>query len=156
MNVVVNMLASNDRGYGVALFLMDRARALELSSLLFKAGLDGFWVTMLVVTFLNTDHVVGVLLRQDLTVTDWLHGCVIVVLMDLTVNGSGGLLMMLLSDVLIYNSGGNFLVDSGVMVTSLGPMTTAISTHQAEEKSQTRRGLLQRIQGNPPRHTGQT
>ena len=44
------------------------------------------------------------------------------VLVDLTVDGSGGLLVTLLDDVLVDDGGSNLFVDSGVMVTSLVPV----------------------------------
>lgn len=77
---------------------------------------------MVMFTMLNRDHIVGMLLGQDLTVLDRLDGCVIVILMNFTVNGSGGFLMTMFGDVFIHDSGSNFLVDSGVMVTSLVPV----------------------------------
>ena len=44
------------------------------------------------------------------------------VLMDLTIDGSGGLLVTLLDDVLVHDGGSNLLVNGGVMVTSLVPV----------------------------------
>ena len=43
------------------------------------------------------------------------------VLVHLTVDGSSCLLVTLLNDVLVYDSGSNLLVNSGIMVTSLVP-----------------------------------
>ena len=76
---------------------------------------------MVMFTVLDGDHVVRMLLGQDLTVLDRLDGCVIVVLMNFTVNGSGGFLMTVFGDVFVHDGGCNFLVDSGVMVTGLVP-----------------------------------
>ena len=76
---------------------------------------------MVMFTMLNRDHVVGMLLGQDLTVLDRLDGCVIVILMNFTVNGSGGFLVTVFGDIFIHDGGSNFLVDSGVMVTGLVP-----------------------------------
>ena len=118
MNVVVNMLAGNDWSNGVALLLLDGARALELGSFLFETRLDSVRVAVLVVTLLNADHVVRVLLGKHLAILDRLDRGVVVVLMDLTVNGGLGLLMTLLNNVLVHGSRSNLLVDSGVMMTS--------------------------------------
>ena len=41
------------------------------------------------------------------------------VLMDLTVDGSGGFFMLVSGDVLIHDGGSNFLVYGGVMMTCL-------------------------------------
>jgi len=46
---------------------------------------------------------------------------VVVVLVDLLVDGSGDLLMLSLVDGLVENCGCNTLVDSGVVVTGLSP-----------------------------------
>ena len=111
----------------MALFLPNGARVFELSSLLFQTGLDSLWVAMLMVTLLDAHHVVGVLLWQNLAVLHRLHGGVIVVLMDLTIDGGGSLLMTLLNDVLVGHGGCHLLMDSGIMVTSLGPMKKRIN-----------------------------
>ena len=118
MNMVVNMLAGNDWSNRVTLLLLDGARALELGGFLFETSLNSLRVAVLVVTLLNADHVVRMLLRKHLAIFDRLNRGVIVILMDLTVNGGLGLLMTLLDNVLIHDSRSNFLVDSGVMVTS--------------------------------------
>lgn len=71
---------------------------------------------------LNSDDVVSVLLREDLTVCHGLDGGVVVVLVNLLVDGSGDLLMLGLVDGLVKDCGCNTLVDSGVVVTGLGPI----------------------------------
>lgn len=76
---------------------------------------------MVMFTVLNGNHVVRMLLGQNLTVLDRLNGCVKMILMNFTVNGSGGFLMTVFGDIFIHDSGSNFLVDSGVMVTGLVP-----------------------------------
>ena len=48
-------------------------------------------IIVLELSLLNSTHVVGVLLREHLLVLNWLNGGVIVVLVDLTVNGLGHL-----------------------------------------------------------------
>lgn len=130
---MVNVLASDDRSNGVALFLADLTRALELGSFLFETGLDSLRVAMLVVTLLDTHHGVLVLLGQSLTVLDGLNRGMIVVLVDLTVDSGSSLLMTLLNDLLIHDSGSDFLVDGGVMVTRLGPRAEDVSLEIQQE-----------------------
>ena len=47
------------------------------------------------------------------------------VLVDLTVDGGGGLLMTVLGDVLVHDGWGDLLVDGGVMMTCLAPVSRA-------------------------------
>ena len=122
VNVMMNMFTGNDRGDGVSLFLGHTTVALELSRFLLEAGFDSIGIAMLMVTFLNRDDVVMMFLGKDFAVMDRLNGGVVMVLMDFTVDGSSGLLVTLLNDGLVDDSGSNLLVDSGVMVTSLVPM----------------------------------
>lgn len=76
---------------------------------------------MTVLTMFDGKDVVLVLLREDLTVLHWLHGGMIVVLVDFTIDGGGGLLVTGFDDSLVDDSGCHFLVNGGVMVTSLVP-----------------------------------
>ena len=60
------------------------------------------------------------------------------VLVDLTVDGGGGLLMTVLGDVLVHDGWGDLLVDGGVMVTCLVPVSecqSAISHKNAQMTS---------------------
>ena len=120
--MVVDMLASNDRCHRVCLLFLHATRALELSSFLLKAGLNRLWVAVLEVTLLGTHHLVSVLLWQDLAVLHRLNRGMVVVLVNLTVDDSLSLLVTLLDDVFVDHGRGNFLVDSGIMMTSLGPV----------------------------------
>ena len=122
VNVVMNVFTSNDWGDGVGLFLGHTTVALELSSFLLEAGFDSIGIAMLMMAFLDGDDVVMMFLGKDFAVMDRLNGGVVMVLMDLTIDGSSSLLVTLLNDVLVDDSGSNLLVDSGVMVTSLVPM----------------------------------
>ena len=49
------------------------------------------------------------------------------VLVNLTVNGSGDLFMLVLLDGLVHDGRGNLLVDGGVMVTRLVPGDSMMS-----------------------------
>lgn len=123
MNVVVNVLASNHGCNSVCVGrLSDDTLILELSSLTSETCLDLSSVAVLESAVLNGDEVVGVLLRKDLTVGNGLDGGVVVVLVNLLVDGSGDLLVLGRSDGLVKNSGCNALVDGGIVVTSLGPV----------------------------------
>jgi hypothetical protein len=61
-----------------------------------------------------------VLLREHLTVLHWLDGAVVVVLVNLLVDGGLNLLMLMGLHDLMLDSGSDSLVDSGVVVTRLG------------------------------------
>lgn len=63
MNVVVDVLSSDDWCNRVALMRGTLgASVLKLQTLLLETGLDGFWVAVLVLTMLNRNNVVLVLL----------------------------------------------------------------------------------------------
>lgn len=122
MNMVVYVLASNDRCNGVGLLgTCFNAGVLELHTLLFQTSLDGTGVTVLDLALLNSGHAVGVLFRENFAILDWLDRGVVMVLMHLAINGSLSLLMTLLDHLLLHNGGSDLLVDRGVMVTSLLP-----------------------------------
>ena len=122
VDMVVDVLPSDDRSSRVAFMCCSLGPCvLELSSFLFDTCLDLGRITMVMFTVLNGNHVVRMLLGQNLTVLDRLDGCVIVILMNFTVNGRGGFLMTVFGDVFIHDSGSNFLVDGGVMVTRFVP-----------------------------------
>ena len=122
MNVVVDMLSSNHWCYGVT--LLDTAiypLILELCTLLFETCFDGLIITMTELSVLDGDHVVLVLFRKDFAVFDWLDRGMVVVLVHLTVDGGLSFFMADLCDLLVHNGRSHFLVDSGVMMTSLVP-----------------------------------
>jgi hypothetical protein len=98
------------------------AAVTELSGLTFQTSLDGFRVTVTMFPVLDTNHVVGMLFGKNLAVQHGLNGGVVVVLVNLTVNGSGDLLMSRRLDGFLHDSGGNLLVDGGIMMTSLVPV----------------------------------
>jgi len=120
MDVVVDMLASNDWRNGVS-FLSATfcSSVLKLRALLLKTCFDGIGIAMLMLSVLDGDDVVGVLFWENFAVLDWLHGGVVMILMYLTINGSLGLLMANFGDFLVHDSWGNLLVYGGIMVTGL-------------------------------------
>lgn len=91
VDMVVAVLTSDDGSLGVSVCsLALLAGALELGSLLVKLRLDGSGVAVVVLAVLDRGGPVGVLLGQNLTVLDGLDGRVVVVLVNLTVDGTFG------------------------------------------------------------------
>lgn len=122
MNVVVDMFSSNYWCHGVT--LLDTAlypRILELCTLLLETLFDGLIITMTELPVFDGDDVVLVLFRKDFAIFDWLDRGMVVVLVHLTVNGGLSFFMANLCDLLVHNGRCHFLVDGGVMVTSLVP-----------------------------------
>jgi hypothetical protein len=137
VNVVVNVLASDSSTLsGLMLNITDLTSVFELSGLGSKTLLYVLIISVCNVAVLNTGHLVGVLLWENLTILDWLDGCVVMILVDLTIDG--GLLLLELStgDTLIgdgWVDGLNecqyefdlnikvmaYLVDSGVVLSIL-------------------------------------
>ena len=122
VNVVVDMFSSNNWCHGVTLLgtALD-PRILELCTFLLETCSDGLFVTMTELPMLDGDYIVLVLFRKHFAVFDWLDRGVVVVLVHLTVNGGLSFFMANLCDLLAHNCRCHFLVDSGVMVTSLVP-----------------------------------
>ena len=121
VDVVVDVLASNRWSSGVGvLSLTDLTSVLEGGLLSSESLLYVIIVAVVDVAGLNTRHLVNMLLWEDLLVLDWLNGGVVVVLVYLTVNGSGGLLVLSTGDVLVGHSWVDSLVNGGVMLAILG------------------------------------
>lgn len=120
VDMMVNVLAFNDWSCrcGVSR-VMSCASVPESSSITFEllSGLAS--VIMLELSLLNSTHVVGVFFRENFLVLNWLDGGVIVVLVDLTVNGLGHLFMTSWLYLLLCDSGSDALVDSRIMMTGL-------------------------------------
>ena len=120
MNVVVDVLASDGRldalGHLGGTF---DASALELTGLLLETGLDGGGVTVTVLAVLDRGHVVDVLLREDFLVLHRLDRGVVVVLVNLTVDGGLHILVTGLHDLLLHDGGSDLLVHGGVCVISV-------------------------------------
>jgi hypothetical protein len=105
VHVVVYVLASDGWvGSGGVLSVSNSAGVLELSLLSSQALLSVGVRAVCDVAVLYTSHLVGVLLRKDLFVRNGLDRGVVVVLVDLTVDSSGLVLMLCASDVLVLNS----------------------------------------------------
>ncbi len=123
VNVVVDMFSSNHWCHGVTLLgTALYPRILELRTLLLETCSNGLFVAMAELPMLDGDDVVLVLFRKYFAVFDWLDRGMVVVLVYLTVNGGLSFFMANLCDLLVHNGRCHFLVDSGVMMTSLVPV----------------------------------
>lgn len=132
VNMVVNVLASNSRCDGVAFTdAAFGAGVLELQTLLLETGLDGGIVAVVLLALFNGSHLVDVLLWEDFTVLDGLHRGVVVVLVNLTVDGGSSLLMTVLGNIFVDYGRGDLLMNGGVIVTGLAPVI-AMSVYTVE------------------------
>ena len=118
MHMVVNMLSCNGR--------IDRmslaggcfcSGVVEVCTFLLKTLLHSAVLAMLVLAMFYGDETVLMLLWQDFTILNWLNGSMVMVLMNLSINSGGDLLMLLFLDVLLNNRRSYFLMDSSVMMT---------------------------------------
>ena len=122
VDVVVDVLTADGGSDGLGVDSLDlSALVSELSSLSGETLLNLRVVTVLERTVLDSGKVVVVLLRKNLAVLDGLDGGVVVVLVNLLVDGSLDLLVLLELMALVGDSGSDLLVDSGVVVSRLGP-----------------------------------
>ena len=83
--MVVNMLAGNRWCYSLGVLFSHLTVILELSTLRLETSCNCGGVTMVDVAGLNTSHAVLMAFWLDFTILHWLDGCVIMVLMNLTV-----------------------------------------------------------------------
>jgi len=120
MDVVVDVLASNGWiGRRGVLGISDSTSILELGLLSCETLLDVLIVAVLQVTSLNAGHLVVMLLWENLAVLDRLNGGVVVILVNLSVNSCGDILMLGACDVLLSDSRVDGLVDCGIMLSIL-------------------------------------
>ena len=92
-----------------------------MEALLLEACFDGMVISMLKVAFLDGAHSMRMLLRKDLAILDRLYGSVVMVLVNLTVDGRGSFLMTVFGNVLVHNGWGHLFVNGGIMMTRLVP-----------------------------------
>ena len=122
VDVVVDVLTADGGGNRLGVDSLDLgALVSELSGLSGEALLDLGVVAVLERAVLDGGKVVVVLLGENLTVLDGLDRGVVVVLVNLLINGSLDLLVLLELMALVGDSGSDLLVDSGVVVSRLGP-----------------------------------
>lgn len=120
MDVVVYVLTSHDWSDGAGVLALNALLLItELSLLGSKTLLHLVGIVVLERAVLDRDDVVVVLLRKDGLVDYWLHGSVVVVLVDFLVDSGLHILMLDAVDGLMSDGGSDFLVDSGVVVARL-------------------------------------
>jgi hypothetical protein len=117
---MVNMLTTDRGRYTLALgSTLYSSLILELSLLLNKVPLCGVVVTVVKLTVLNRAELSRVCLGKHLTILNGLNSAMVVILVNLLVDGSVDLLMDVRLDCLVGNSRSYSLVNGGVMVTGL-------------------------------------
>jgi len=117
VDVVVDVLASDSAGFAVGVLdVSDLLGVLKLSLFLLETLAGVIVVVVLEGAVLDWSHLVGVLLREDFLVLDGLHSGVVVILVNLTVDGSLGLVVLGPSYVLVLHSWAGGLVDGGIIL----------------------------------------
>jgi len=121
VDVVLNVLASNRGSSALAVCGGIYATlVLEASLFIDEVPLRGIVIAVVELAVLDSTELSSVLLRQDLTVLNRLNSAVVVVLVDLFVDGSLNLFVHMGLDNLVLNGRGNSLMDGGVVVSRLG------------------------------------
>jgi len=117
VDVVVDVLSANGGSDALAVGgLLDTPLVGKTSLVLNEGPLGGIGVTVVELAVLDCSELGSVCLGEDLAVVDGLNSAVVVILVDLLVNGSVDLLVYMGLDNLVVYSGSNCLVDGGVVV----------------------------------------
>lgn len=123
MHVVVHVLTGDDGSGGAGVLALDARGLVAVPGLLGgELALDLILVVVLVRAVLDRHHVVVVLLRELSLVADRLDRGVVVVLVNLLVNGGLDVLVLGTVDGLVGHGRGNLLVNGGVVVARLRPV----------------------------------
>ena len=118
---MVHVLSANSRVNTLAVGGVLNAALVSKASLVVDQGpLSGIGIAVVKLAVLNSTELSSVLLWQDLTVVDGLDSAVVVVLVNLLVDGGDVLLVLLPLDSLVLDGRGDLLVNSGVVVARLG------------------------------------
>lgn len=118
VDVVVNVLSANGRGNTLAVSgLVNTPLVSKAGLVINKRPLGSVGIAVVKLAVLNGTKLGSVLLGENLTVQHRLDGAVVVILVDLLVDGCVDLLVYVGLNDFVLNSGGYSLVDSGVMVT---------------------------------------
>ena len=121
--MMMNVLSRNDWGNRVCFLGWTLGtRALELKTLLFQTSLDRFAISVNVLTRFHFGHLMMMLFRKYLPILHRLNWCVIMILMDLTVNCGRRFHMSLLRHILLDNGRSHLLMDGGIMMPRLVPI----------------------------------
>lgn len=91
---------------------------LELGCFPVESRFDLCWVGMFEFLVLDACHLVGVLLWKNLSILNWLNGGVVMILVNLSVNRGGDLLLADGLNLLMLDGWCLSLIDNGFMVTS--------------------------------------
>jgi len=117
VDVVVHMLATNNRGDALAVCgCLSAACVLELGLVSNQCALGAFMVAVVELAVLNSADLGLVCLWEYLTVLNWLDSAVVVILVNLLVNGGVDLLMPVRLNSLLCDGWGYCLVDSSVVM----------------------------------------
>lgn len=117
---VVDMLSADGGCRALAMCSsLHMALAPELALLASKGSLGTLVVPVVELAVLSCGDVGPVLLRENLSVLNRLHCAVVVILVDLLVDGSVDFLVLVLLDILVGNGGRYRLVDRSVIVSGL-------------------------------------
>jgi len=117
VDVVVDVLTSNcGTGCLSVLSISYCTGVFELSGLVGESLLDMVIIAVLDVAVLNSNHVVAMLLWENLAILHRLDGSVVVILVDLTVDGGLLLIVLSTSDVLICDGWVDGLVYGGIVL----------------------------------------
>jgi hypothetical protein len=118
VDVVVDVLSAYGGSNTLAVGgVLNAALVSKASLVVDQSPLSRIGIAVVKLAVLNSTELSSVLLWENLTVLDGLNSAVVVILVNLLVNGSVDLLVYVRLDDLVLNSGGNCLVDSGVVVT---------------------------------------
>ena len=82
--------------------------------------LSSFVVAVIEIAVLRSGHSVPMLLWQDLSIFDWLDSIVVMVLVDLFIDRSIDLFMPCRLHCLVYYGRSDLLIDSSIVMSSLG------------------------------------
>jgi len=116
VDVVVDTLTADDRSDLLgSTRLMGDGCVPVLGGITLKGGSDIAFITVVELFVLNGNNVVSVLLRESLLVCDGLDGRVVMVLVNLLINSSGYLLMLVRHDMLLSDGSSNILVNGGLV-----------------------------------------
>lgn len=117
----MNLLTLNDGGVALRVGgARDGALIFELAGLGSQGSLGGLVVAVVELAVDDLAAVVDVLLGKDFGVVDGLDLAMVVVLVDLLVDGGVDLLVLGWADGFLLHGGCDLLLDGGVVVTCLG------------------------------------
>jgi hypothetical protein len=113
----MNLLASNSWQLSRrVLYIADLAGALELGTLILKPLSHVFVITVTEFSPLSTNHVMCILLGENLLVLNRLNRGVVVVLVNLTINRPSDIFLLCSDDPLVLDIWAHCLMDDSLML----------------------------------------